>query len=1030
MAYGDYHGQGQQQQGEEGERGFIGDVGRRVFGGKKETDQGSSGGGLGLFDKLHSALHDVASDIKDKVSGKDDQQAGPQQGGTSQGNYGQQSSQGSQVQPGQEYHSQHRFLSFAPERQGNDIKWYVDGCGYMYAVSLAIERARESIWILDWWLSPELYLRRPPAKNQQYRIDRMLKAAAERGVKVNIIVYKEVTQALTLSSAHTKHALEGLHPNIGVFRHPDHLPDAAALGGGFVQSLQNMSFSPAKIAQLGGDSLKAVYGAQDGTVLYWAHHEKLCLIDGNTAFMGGLDLCYGRWDTNQHPIADAHPGDLERIVFPGQDFNNARILDFQDVPNWENNKLDRTQSSRMGWSDVSLSFAGPAVQDLRTHFSQRWNFIYDEKYSKKDTRYARLSATGSGAQQGGANLQHQQRGFDGDEGDGQRGFGGDDDEGQEGERGLFGRGGGGGGGGGLREKLYNRAQSEFGRYGHHGESQSQQHQYQSHAEHGSQRGSADCQITRSSAKWSHNITTEHSIQNAYCEIIKNSQHFVYIENQFFITATGNEQKPIKNQVGAAIVERIVRAARNGEKYKMIVIMPSVPAFAGDLKADDALGTRAIMEFQYNSINRGGHSIYEEIQKAGYNPMDYIRFYNLRNYDRINASGAMRAAEERSGVSYEQAREGYDAAHEATRGDFEGTRDYKPYRPPPTAEYGVYEMDGSSTAQGGYGQNQGHNQNQAYGQNQGFGQNQGYGNDSGYGSQHQDRPDEHKRDDYNKYQQAASQIGGRQGLGNGRWDSVSECYMLGGEDIRNVPWEGGAMDEIDAFVSEELYVHSKLLIADDQVVICGSANMNDRSQLGDHDSEIAIIVRDNDTVDSYMDGRQWRASKFAASLRRQIFRKHLGLLKAQDMEHPDQNFQPIGVPNVYDWNSQEDRQVVDPLSDEFQSLWNWRAKTNTDAFDKVFHPVPSDNVRNWKQYDEYYSRFFGQEKGDKEEKKPSLYKVGHVVAENFGQGGVREVKEVLSTIRGTLVEMPLLFLKEEDIAKEGVGLNAFTEELYT
>lgn len=45
--------------------------------------------------------------------------------------------------------------------------------------------------------SPELYLRRPPAKNQQYRLDRMLRNAAERGVKVHIIVYKEVEQALT-----------------------------------------------------------------------------------------------------------------------------------------------------------------------------------------------------------------------------------------------------------------------------------------------------------------------------------------------------------------------------------------------------------------------------------------------------------------------------------------------------------------------------------------------------------------------------------------------------------------------------------------------------------------------------------------------------------------------------------------------------------------------------------------------------------------------------------------------------------------
>jgi hypothetical protein len=46
-------------------------------------------------------------------------------------------------------------------------------------------------------VAPELYLRRPPAKNEQYRLDRMLQAAAQRGVRVNVIVYKEVTQALT-----------------------------------------------------------------------------------------------------------------------------------------------------------------------------------------------------------------------------------------------------------------------------------------------------------------------------------------------------------------------------------------------------------------------------------------------------------------------------------------------------------------------------------------------------------------------------------------------------------------------------------------------------------------------------------------------------------------------------------------------------------------------------------------------------------------------------------------------------------------
>lgn len=48
--------------------------------------------------------------------------------------------------------------------------------------------------------SPELYLRRPPAQNERYRLDAMLKAAAERGVQVYVIVYKEVPQALTCES--------------------------------------------------------------------------------------------------------------------------------------------------------------------------------------------------------------------------------------------------------------------------------------------------------------------------------------------------------------------------------------------------------------------------------------------------------------------------------------------------------------------------------------------------------------------------------------------------------------------------------------------------------------------------------------------------------------------------------------------------------------------------------------------------------------------------------------------------------------
>lgn len=37
--------------------------------------------------------------------------------------------------------------------------------------------------------------------------------------------------------------------------------------------------------------------------LDWVYHEKLCVVDNQTAFIGGVDICFGRWDTNDYPIA-------------------------------------------------------------------------------------------------------------------------------------------------------------------------------------------------------------------------------------------------------------------------------------------------------------------------------------------------------------------------------------------------------------------------------------------------------------------------------------------------------------------------------------------------------------------------------------------------------------------------------------------------------------------------------------------------------------------------------------------------------
>ena len=415
----------------------------------------------------------------------------------------------------------------------------------------------------------------------------------------------------------------------------------------------------------------------------------------------------------------------------------------------------------------------------------------------------------------------------------------------------------------------------------------------------------------------------------------------------------HDQHPVHNKIGAAIVERIVRAHQAGEDFHIIVMMPAVPAFAGDLKADGALGTRAIMEFQYNSISRGGHSIMETLRKEGVEDVSkYIAFYNLRNYDRINVSSAIREAEEDAGVSYEDARREHDDEVNADEGHEE------------------------------------------------------------HGGQ------------YEQYQRAAAKVSCH------TLDTVSASYMDSGPSLESVTWQGSPESEMDAFVSEELYIHSKLLIADDRVVICGSANLNDRSQLGTHDSEIAVVIEDPSPVESFMNGEPYVASRFAASMRRYIFRKHLGLVPDQRCDQPDANWTPVSSGlNDYDFDSPADVLVRDPMHPNFHNLWRNTAKMNTEVFTRVFHNVPNDRVRTWEDYDEFFSKHFiipGKEDQDTRNK----VEYGHVVREEF-PGGVAELKEYLGRVRGTLVEMPLDFLVDvDDIAKEGLTLNSLTDELYT
>ncbi|KAF8754445.1 hypothetical protein HU200_011458 [Digitaria exilis] len=96
----------------------------------------------------------------------------------------------------------------------------------------------------------------------------------------------------------------------------------------------------------------------------YTHHQKCVLVDTPasettrrvTAFLGGLDLCAGRYDTPGHTLFHGlhtvFHGDVYNPTFPGDDAAN--------------------KGPRQPWHDMHCRLDGPAAYDVLENFEQRW----------------------------------------------------------------------------------------------------------------------------------------------------------------------------------------------------------------------------------------------------------------------------------------------------------------------------------------------------------------------------------------------------------------------------------------------------------------------------------------------------------------------------------------------------------------------------------------------------------------------------------------------------------------------------------
>ncbi|KAJ8519021.1 hypothetical protein ONZ45_g3982 [Pleurotus djamor] len=534
------------------------------------------------------------------------------------------------------YTGGNRFDSFAPIRMNVAAQWLVDGRDYFWNLSRAILLAKESIYIHDWWLSPELQMRRP--NKDRYRLDRLLERKAKEGVKIHIILYQEVSNRTTpTDSNYAKQRLASLHPNVMIQRSPSHF--------------------------------------QTGT-FYWAHHEKLCVIDQTIAFTGGVDLCFGRWDTPQHVLTDdIDPDTGASEIWPGKDYSNPRVMDFHTLNKPEEDMYDRTKVPRMPWQvvhDVGMQVVGQPARDLARHFVQRWNYLLRIKNHSR-----------------------------------------------------------------LMPFLLPPPEFKPGELSRMGLT-----------------GTCEMQICRSAGPWSlgTNNRIEHSIEHAYLKAIHQSEHFIYIENQFFITSTVVNDVRVENRIGEAISQRIIRAHREGTPFKCCILIPLLPGFTFPVDHSDASAIRIILECQNRTIARGPHSIFGRLRKEGINPDDYISVFSLRNWAKLR---------------------------------------------------------------------------------------------------------------------------------------------------------GGVL------TTEQVYIHGKVCIVDDRWAIIGSANINERSQRGDRDSELAAVIRDTDLIDCTMAGKPFKVGRFAHSLRVRLMREHLGIdVDALDEEDLMANEPPRPEHEQEEWdpNREQERGV--------------------------------------------------------------------------------------------------------------------------
>ncbi|KAF8043392.1 hypothetical protein BT93_A1658 [Corymbia citriodora subsp. variegata] len=443
----------------------------------------------------------------------------------------------------------------------------------------AISEAHHLIYIVGWSVFYKIKLIREPTQTQRLprggdlTLGDLLKFKSGEGVRVLLLIWDDKT-------SHGKYSInkEGVmqthdEETINFFKH----------------SSVNCVLAPRSASGKLGYIKQQVVGSM------FTHHQKCVLVDtqalGNnqkiTAFIGGIDLCHGQYDTPEHRLFR----DVDTVF--KDDFHNPTFPPGMKAPRQPRHALH-------------CRIEGPAAYDVLINFEQRWSkatryslFVKGKKQRHDDSlfeigRFSWILSPTSTESHDSTSLSKDDR----------------------------------------HERITEVPMDNPNLYVSQEDDPNNWHvQIFRSIDSGSVEGFPTKKkdvAGKQNLIVIKDVVVDRSIQTAYLQAIRSAQHFIYIENQCFLGSSyawpSNIDAGADNPIPIELALKIASKIRANERFAVYIVIPMWPE--GDPKSAIV---QEVLFWQNRTMQMMYQVVAHQLKQMGLvesHPQDYLNFYCL------------------------------------------------------------------------------------------------------------------------------------------------------------------------------------------------------------------------------------------------------------------------------------------------------------------------------------------------------------------------------------------------------------------